>query len=1227
MASWRPGEVPGAGVSRGRYHSLDVELRLQQQQQQQMQERQRQEEQLRNPDHQQQPQQQPPYQEPPQQEALQENQNQDQSQPPSEVGGSRGGQPPPVPEAVTAAEAAKAAKAARRLEHQPLLQPASSGGGGASGSGAAVIPAAAAAAGGTGRRVTPAEATATAGPDGGGLSWLRAPPAGPSETPGQIQMFTLGGDSDFTGGRSSAAAWEPWSPSDIERPGQVPRGADQGGSAPPPPPEEEEFPSPPTSPQRITTRFGWRAGRGGGGGGGGGDGGGGGGRSANSRMALIIAIMSVITFLSVVVFFVVAVAVWNRRGRGRPVGPDADPWGTAGSVRELSLRDMHLIRPRFHIRHGGRGWINDPNGLMQYRGIVHVFFQFNPYSDMWGPMHWGHVASPDLVHWVQLPVALRPGDPWDRDGCWSGSALIADDGVPRLFYTGVANFSDVGYYYQTQAVALPADPADPFLTRWIKPPQHNPLGLQLPPGSFRSQFRDPIAPWRVPPQLVAPELMPWRRVGAGAGGSNSSGGGNSSSDSDDAADGGGVWFTAVGTMDDCVGAAALYSSPDLGTWSYAGTLFSQLGQNYTEYKQCLTEIPPTPPGARTYGGPCDQLGPECRMWECPGFFTLNYSEVESSAAQAAAEAARLAAGDGAAGPNSTDAGGGASSDALGGDTGVTVFKYSDQMRNRSGFAADWYQLGSPSQLNYSLVAFVGGKDVFSPRLLLPPLPSPAAADSANATGGNATGGGGGGPPRVLDSEPQRWDFGTVYASQSFRMDDGRLVWLGWVYEDNLGCSEMCGQGTPLSRAVGWQGVLTFPRVVKYDSDLRQLIVRPAQELQLLRAPSALYEGYGSAVPDIENAAAGGGGGDAGGSGDGAAAGGGSQRTCCWPSVGSCRNGTVEEPAGSDSAAAEAAAAAAGGGAQLSCGDSACWMLLPVEVKPEVYGSGAGGAAAGSGGSAAAAAADTAAADTSNLDVSSSHSYVYSQVSAALRRQMEIQLNFTIELLYMAPPPPAAAGNDSSPPPAPPPPPAWLPVEFEVGMRLLLGNGSHVAVYINGTAPPPPPPGAAASAPAAAQPTLLGGGVAAAAGGGLYVERSCAGGQTNGSLLQGGPMPLWTTTGPDADAETGGGGGGGKAGGEAGSGGGGGMARVAVLGASLQVLVDHSVLEAFGGGGRAAVTSRFYPAGEDVAWGVQAYGKFHTQQQQQGDLGDEAQQVLQRARVGFQGAVWRLEDGV
>lgn len=90
--------------------------------------------------------------------------------------------------------------------------------------------------------------------------------------------------------------------------------------------------------------------------------------------------------------------------------------------------------PVFHIA-APAGWINDPNGLVWFDGWYHVFYQFHPYSTHWGPMHWGHVRSKDLVHWETLPVALAPEGPEDKDGCFSGSAVV-DGNTLALIYTG-----------------------------------------------------------------------------------------------------------------------------------------------------------------------------------------------------------------------------------------------------------------------------------------------------------------------------------------------------------------------------------------------------------------------------------------------------------------------------------------------------------------------------------------------------------------------------------------------------------------------------------------------------------------------------------------------------------------------------------------------------------------------------------------------------------------------
>ena len=73
--------------------------------------------------------------------------------------------------------------------------------------------------------------------------------------------------------------------------------------------------------------------------------------------------------------------------------------------------------------------MNDPNGLIQWRGQYHLFYQYNPYAPVWGSIHWGHAISDDLVHWRDLPIALAPTPGTvDEDGVFSGCAFD-DDGV------------------------------------------------------------------------------------------------------------------------------------------------------------------------------------------------------------------------------------------------------------------------------------------------------------------------------------------------------------------------------------------------------------------------------------------------------------------------------------------------------------------------------------------------------------------------------------------------------------------------------------------------------------------------------------------------------------------------------------------------------------------------------------------------------------------------------
>ena len=65
------------------------------------------------------------------------------------------------------------------------------------------------------------------------------------------------------------------------------------------------------------------------------------------------------------------------------------------------------MKNRLHVKAPGN-WVNDPNGMIYYKGQYHLFYQHFPYAPRWGTMHWGHAVSPDLIHWEHVGVALFP---------------------------------------------------------------------------------------------------------------------------------------------------------------------------------------------------------------------------------------------------------------------------------------------------------------------------------------------------------------------------------------------------------------------------------------------------------------------------------------------------------------------------------------------------------------------------------------------------------------------------------------------------------------------------------------------------------------------------------------------------------------------------------------------------------------------------------------------------
>jgi fructan beta-fructosidase len=89
-------------------------------------------------------------------------------------------------------------------------------------------------------------------------------------------------------------------------------------------------------------------------------------------------------------------------------------------------------RPQIHFTPAAH-WMNDPNGMVYHKGIYHLFYQDNPNSSVWGPMHWGHATSTDLLHWKRQPISLYP----DSIGTiFSGSAAVDEHNTSGLGKNG-----------------------------------------------------------------------------------------------------------------------------------------------------------------------------------------------------------------------------------------------------------------------------------------------------------------------------------------------------------------------------------------------------------------------------------------------------------------------------------------------------------------------------------------------------------------------------------------------------------------------------------------------------------------------------------------------------------------------------------------------------------------------------------------------------------------------
>jgi fructan beta-fructosidase len=142
-------------------------------------------------------------------------------------------------------------------------------------------------------------------------------------------------------------------------------------------------------------------------------------------------------------------------------------------------------RPSYHFT-PPVNWMNDPNGLVYYKGEYHLFYQYNPNGNTWGSMNWGHAYSTDLFNWTDLRIALSP----DNNGTiFSGSAVV-DSLNTSGFKSGsdsplVAIFTSAGTQ-QSQSIAYSTDMG----RHWSKYDQNPVL-----PNPGVADFRDPKVSW------------------------------------------------------------------------------------------------------------------------------------------------------------------------------------------------------------------------------------------------------------------------------------------------------------------------------------------------------------------------------------------------------------------------------------------------------------------------------------------------------------------------------------------------------------------------------------------------------------------------------------------------------------------------------------------------------------------------------------------------------------
>lgn len=165
----------------------------------------------------------------------------------------------------------------------------------------------------------------------------------------------------------------------------------------------------------------------------------------------------------------------------------ADVGQRAGKPAKLAIPESRFAndfnRPKYHLMPAAN-WTNETHGLIFYNGRYHIFNQKNASGLILSQINWGHFVSSDLINWTELQPAIRPSETYDQKGIWSGCAVINDDGIPQILYTG-------GTYPTNVSTAFPLDSN---LVKWSKY-SANPVVADRPTEYERTDMRDPYV-WK-----------------------------------------------------------------------------------------------------------------------------------------------------------------------------------------------------------------------------------------------------------------------------------------------------------------------------------------------------------------------------------------------------------------------------------------------------------------------------------------------------------------------------------------------------------------------------------------------------------------------------------------------------------------------------------------------------------------------------------------------------------